>query len=166
MLKEKLPNIQVKEIFSLIEDILRYFENEESEDYKTNQAIIRMKDLFRGYVVKVQKGINFSSKKYTKLNKIVIKHCVKYYNKCWNYRNKYYHNDEKQKERIIKQYKNIKRHVEDIEPLQVRIFIRRNKLNLQNSLIEIITRWVYNVKEIIKKVSKLPQNDKRRYCEI
>ena len=53
VLKEKSPNIDEEEIFLLIEDILRYFENNESEDYETNQVMIRIKDLFWGYVVKV-----------------------------------------------------------------------------------------------------------------
>ena len=53
ILKEKPSNIDKEEIFLLIEDILRYFENYKSEG---------IKDLFRGYVVKVQKGISFSSK--------------------------------------------------------------------------------------------------------
>ena len=53
-----------------------------------------MKDLFQGYIVKIWKGMNLSSEKYTELNKIVVKHYVKYYNKCQNYRNKYYNDAE------------------------------------------------------------------------
>ena len=37
----------------IVEDILRYLEKDELEDYETDQGMIEMKDLFQGYVVKV-----------------------------------------------------------------------------------------------------------------
>ena len=36
ILKEKLPNINKDKIFLFIEDILRYLENNKSEEYETN----------------------------------------------------------------------------------------------------------------------------------
>ena len=36
MIKEEPKNINVKEIFEMIEDILRYLENNESNNYETN----------------------------------------------------------------------------------------------------------------------------------
>ena len=117
ILKEKLPNIEEEEIFSLVEDMLRYFKNNKSKDYEINQVIIGMNDLFRGYVVKIQMGINFNSKKYTKLNKIAMKYYIKYYNNCQKYKNEYYYDTEKQRERIVKWYENAKRYIENVEPL-------------------------------------------------
>ena len=38
-----------------------------------------MKELFRGYVIKYWNRVEFNTKKYHKLNRIVIKKCVEYY---------------------------------------------------------------------------------------
>ena len=53
LIKEKLEDMQVEVIFQMIKDILRYLENDDSEEYEINQEIIGMQNLFRGYVVKV-----------------------------------------------------------------------------------------------------------------
>ena len=44
----------------MIEDILKYLKNEEEEEFETNQRLVGMQQLFRGYVVKVWKGSNFN----------------------------------------------------------------------------------------------------------
>ena len=46
-------NIEQEEILVLVEDILRYLEDKDSNDYKTNQGILGIRNLFRGYIVKV-----------------------------------------------------------------------------------------------------------------
>ena len=71
--------MSIEEIFKMIEDILRYLENDKSNDYETNQGIIGLQHLFRGYIVKVQMASDFSSSRFNRLNKILIKHCVAYY---------------------------------------------------------------------------------------
>ena len=40
MIKEAPKNTSIKKIFKIIDNILRYLENDESDDYKTNQGII------------------------------------------------------------------------------------------------------------------------------
>ena len=42
----------VNKIFEMMEDILRYLEDEEDKDYETNQALMEMQHLFRGYAIK------------------------------------------------------------------------------------------------------------------
>jgi len=37
MVKEAPKDMSIDEIFKMIEDILRYLENDESDEYKTNQ---------------------------------------------------------------------------------------------------------------------------------
>ena len=51
---------------SFIEDILRYVENEEKEEYKMNQQYLGIQNLFRGYIVTDWKRTNFKSVKYRK----------------------------------------------------------------------------------------------------
>ena len=57
-------------------------EYDKDEDYETNQYLLGIKELFQGYVVKVWIGVNISSDKYRKLNKIVVRKCVEFYVKC------------------------------------------------------------------------------------
>ena len=82
IVKEVPKDISINEIFEMIEDILRYLENDESGEYETNQGIIGLQYLFRAYIVKVLIGLDFSSTRFKKLNKILIKYCIIYHVKC------------------------------------------------------------------------------------
>ena len=75
-MKCKNRKVDSEEILSFAEDILRYLENEENEEYETNQYLIGMKKLFRGHAVKSWKGVDFSTIKYKEANKIVAVKCV------------------------------------------------------------------------------------------
>ena len=41
----------------------------------------------------------------------------------------------------------------------------KDKINIETCQTETIKSWIYNVKEVIQKVEKLPLNNVRRYCE-
>ena len=60
----------------------------------------------------------------------------------------------------------MKRYVENGDLIQVKVFVRRNEINLQTACTDTIIQWIYNIKEMIKKASKFPRNDIRRYFEI
>ena len=162
----KRPNqCTYEDLFDMIEDILIYFNDEDEEEYTTNQHMVGMKYLFRGFIVKTWKGVNLSTNMYKILNKIVVYHCVMYYKKCWDHRNKAYHNEAIQRERVIKWYRNIKEQIETKEPMQVRLFIIRNRIQIEHCKTERITQWIYNAMKMIRKCKELPQNDIRRYFE-
>ena len=80
---------------------MKYFEGNDSKDYKTNQSLIGIKDLFWSYIAKVWKGANFRSDKYYIINKVVIRLYIEYYMKCWKYYNENFYNKDKQCEHII-----------------------------------------------------------------
>ena len=82
MQKAKPENVDGEEILSFVKDILRSLDDDDSEECETNQGIIGIRDLFRGHVVKVWSGTNFSDRKYHKLNKIAVRLCVKHYCNC------------------------------------------------------------------------------------
>ena len=42
-----------KDLFDIIEDILRHFDSEDNEEHDTNQSVVGMQCLFRGYAAKV-----------------------------------------------------------------------------------------------------------------
>ena len=102
MIASKDQKVIVNKIFEMMEDILRYLEDEEDEDYETNQVLIGMQHLFRRYVIKAWKGSNFNHTKYYSLNKILVKHYVLYYTKCWKHRNEIYYGRDEQRRRAIK----------------------------------------------------------------
>lgn len=95
MIKAKPTNVCVNDIFDMIEDILQYLENDNSVEHEMSQELIGIRDLFRGFVVKVWKGVDFSYEKYHSLNKILVRHCIQFYNEYWLHRNVYFHNLEK-----------------------------------------------------------------------
>jgi len=155
--------VSVDEIFSMCEDILNFLESGDHEDYETNQHMIGMAELFRGNIVKVWSGVNFNQNKYQVLNKIIIKHCVLYYEKCWRDRNEIFHNEEKQKERVIRWKKKIELEVETNQPSNVKLFVSQMKIDETQCSSKTILIWIYNVKKIMRKVKKYPPNDIRRY---
>lgn len=128
--------------------------------------MIGIRETFRGCIAKVWSGVNFSRKHYHGLNKILVRHCVLCYNKCWKHRNEVFHDETKQRHRAENWYKNLKEHVENKEPPQACIFVRRNELDLVRCKTETTFQWIYNVKEMIRNVEKMPKNDIRRYFEI
>ena len=55
--------------------------------------------------------------------------------------------------------------MEQNKPMQVKLFILRNKIDASKCNTEAILQWIYNVKTMIRKVEKLPREDFRRYFE-
>ena len=163
MLQKFSTDIDQDEILSLIEDILKYLESDDSDEYETNQGIIGIQYIFRGYIVKAWTGSNFSQDKYHKLNKIAVRLCIEHYYNCWIDRNKSFHDEEYQKERIMQWYQKVKESMRESPYPQVKAYVQRNELNIDRTTLNNIVRWIYNVKEMVKKADKRPQNDIRRY---
>ena len=60
----KVPGVKDEELRTLIEDI-RKFMREDLEYFETNQQVIGMKHLFRGFSIKAWKGTEFGGNKHT-----------------------------------------------------------------------------------------------------
>ena len=60
-------------------------------------------------------------------------------------------------------YQKIKESMRDSPYPQVKAFVQRNELNVERATSNTITRWIYNIKEMVKKADKRPKNDIRRY---
>ena len=82
LMKKKPTNIEYEELFDMVEDILIYLEDGDKNKYVTNQHMIGIRFLFRRYIVKAWKGVNFLVSTYRNLNRIVVRHCVIYYELC------------------------------------------------------------------------------------
>ena len=78
----KLKNVTIDKIMSFIEDVLRYLEDNDSDEHETNQGLVGFRDLFRGCAVRVWSRTDFSDKSCHKLNKAAIRLSVKHYYKC------------------------------------------------------------------------------------
>jgi hypothetical protein len=162
LLKER-ENVPVNEIMAMGEDILCYLEEGPEDEYETNQHYIGMKDLFRGYVIKNWKETDFNSRKYRRLNKVLVRQCVWYYNECWKDRNRVMHDESKQRERLKKWYEKEKNKAERSEYRQLNLYVERCKIDIENSTNETIKKWIMNLKHMERKVEKIPVNDIRRW---
>ena len=166
LVRKKSDEVHVEEIMSFVEDILRYLENEEEEDFETNQQYVGMQELFRGYIVIDWEGTNLGTKKYEDLNKILVKRCIEHYDKCWKHRNEEYHDEEKQRKKIVAWYDKVKRKAENSNDTQLKMYARSKALDIEQSRTETIKRWIFNMNEFEKRMEKTKKNDIRRYFEV
>ena len=97
LLKNKPAEVESEETFDMGEDILVYLEKGDEDEHMTNQHVIGMSSLFRGFATNVWKGVNFASRNYRQLNEILMRHCVLCCKTCWDNRNEEYHNKMKQR---------------------------------------------------------------------
>jgi len=79
LFKNKLNNINVDIIMYFIENISQYINDDKEDEYEINWYFVGMSNLFRQFIVKMWKGINFSSNKYKVLNKIVVRKHINFY---------------------------------------------------------------------------------------
>ena len=100
--------------------------------------------------------------KHRKVNKIIVRHCVKFYNECWKDRNNIMHDEEKQKVRLSEWFEKEKSKAEQSECRQI-LCAERCKVNVNRCTCNTIKRWIRNLKRIEKKVEKLPSHDIRRW---
>ena len=103
-------------ILNMIEDIVVYFDDGKEEKYASSQQYGGIRELFRRYIVKDWAAADFNCEKYRELNKIVIVKAVMFYRECWKHRNKEFHNEAKQRIRIVNWCNKLKRTVEEDEP--------------------------------------------------
>ena len=121
MLKNK-EEVEVSKIMSFCEDMLRHLKNEIEEEFETNQYHVRMTELFRGHIVVDWKEANFKCKKHKKLNKILVLHCAKFYNKCQKGRNEVLHDEQKQKEQMHRWFEKEKSKADQNEHRQIKLY--------------------------------------------
>ena len=164
LFKERGADINPDDIADMLEDIAGFLQNDvEEDDYETSQQCVGMKEIFRGIAVKDWKGADFNCAKYHKLNKIIVCHSVQYYRKCWLNRNEKSHDEEIQRKRVKEWKKNIEEQVERKEPMAVKTHVNRTKIDEERSSVDQIRRWMHGIKDMIKKVEKMPENDIRKY---
>ena len=146
--------VHVEEIMSFAEDISRYLENEDDEECEMNQQHAGVKELFRGYMVIDWEGANFKNEKYKKLNRAIVKRCTEHHDKCWKHRNNEYHDEEKQRKRLIKWHEKVKRKAENSDDRQLRAYGEKRETNVNRCKNETIKRWICNTKEFDKRMKK------------
>ena len=150
----------------MIKDIAVCLNNEEDVECATSQQHIGIQELLRGCVAKDWVGANFNSNVHRELNTILVMHAVKFCIECWEHRNEEFHNETKQRSRIINWHAELKEEVELNDPHQVKLFVKRTALDLNRCNTDTIRIWMHNVKELQKKVKNLPKGDIRRFCEV
>ena len=99
-----------------------------------------------------------SSKKYRKLNIIVVRKCMEFYIKCYKHRNDAYHNADRQKERIKNYVIKERENSMNSNIHQVRDYVRKFAINEEKSNVEKFKKWIMNLKKLKK--------DSKRYLEM
>ena len=108
----------------IINDITKYL-HEGNNECNTTQHLIRMKMIFQGWVAKNWMNISdYTSQKMKKINKIIVRSCVKYYSHTWNYRNDILHTPEKYRYYIEEWHKRIKKLIEKCNKPNMRKYMR------------------------------------------
>ena len=74
-MKKRPEQHACEDLFDLIEDALAHLEDRDEEEYTTNQHVVGMRYLFRCFIVKTWKGVNFTDTTCRNLNKIVVHYC-------------------------------------------------------------------------------------------
>ena len=166
LIKNKSKEVNEDKIMSFVEDIMKYAQNEQEGDYKSNQQYVGMQELFRRYIVIDWERTNFGNKKYKDLNKIIVKRCVEFYDACWKHRNDEYHNEEKQKKKLRDWYEKVKAKAENSDDTQIKLYVCKKRIDIDKCNNETIKRWLYNLKEFEKRIEKTKRNDIRRYFDL
>jgi len=125
-----------------------------------------MKLLFWGFIVKNWNETDFSTSRFRLCNEILVKLCVKYYEKCWKHCNKALYNPDYQRKRIKEWYKNEKEAALQSEYLQVKKFALSRLIALEQSSTKLIKKWIYCLRKIKSRLEKYSQGDIRCYFEV
>ena len=123
--KEQAKDIENQELKVIINDIRVFMRNKSKPEYKTNQGDLEMKQLFHGIIIKAWFGVNFSLIKYGNYNKIIIQHCLNYYQTCQYNCNKVANDRIMQRDRMKQQYKKEQNRVLEGEYLQVAKYAKK-----------------------------------------
>ena len=100
----------------------------------TTQSIIGMNYVFRGWITKNWVDIRQQQlKKMHTINKMIIKHSVKFYSEAWRHRNEIRHDPVKYKEFIIKWYHNVNEMIKEDNRPEVLKYARMQQLDLDQT---------------------------------
>ena len=122
-----------------------------------------MQYLFRGFMIQVWFGTNFSEIKYHDCNCVLAREYTKYYHKYWQHRNDAYHDEAKQRERILTWYNNEKSNALQSRHIQARNFALHREINTKTSSIKKIRQWILSLKRISKNAETMEVNNIRLY---
>ena len=112
----------------------------------TMQSIIGMNYVFRGWITKNWVDIRQQQpKKMHTINKMIIKHSVKFYSEAWRHRNKIRHDPVKYKEFIIKWYHNVNEMIKEDNRPEVLKYARMQQLDLDQTEVAYIRQWIIGV---------------------
>ena len=114
-------------------------------------------------MVKDQDGVDLQIQKYRVLDKIVVKKYVEYYAVCWKEYNKEYHDEAKQRSRVVKWYEKVKVKAESGVDEQLKKYVQKHQIEVEQYKTETVRRWINNVREFERKLEKIPKEDIRRY---
>ena len=98
-----------------------------------------------------------------RLNKILVKECVKFYLKAWAHRNKTLCNPDKHKQHVREWHKNIVTMINESNKPEMKKYVQMQKLDLNASTNVKIRQWNLQTMRMFKIVRTELLNDIRQY---
>lgn len=104
-----------RQVGEIVLDVKKFLKNEGT--FHTNQAIVGLKQLFRGIVVKKWIEHNERFIEHHECNKVLVKKCVNFYHKTWKLRCIEWHKEE-HKVKVLRDQVKIMKDPEEIETVE------------------------------------------------
>ena len=166
---QKVKNcIHIEEPVNLmLTDIENYLQGGEPTDGCTTQSIIGMNALFRGWITMnwLDAGMPQPRKMHT-LNKIIVKHSVRFYSQAWKHRNEAKHDPSKFKEFVCEWCEKVADMVKDDNKPELSKYARTQEINAENCYAAHVVSWIKGTLEFKKKAKREAANDIRGYFPV
>ena len=115
----------------MIDDIKNYLNGNENVEGKITQSIIRIGQIFRGWIVQNQVNVQeYQPKRISIINKIIVKQSVLFYTKAQRYRNEVMHDLAKYSLFVIDWYKNVVESIEQDNKPEIHKYLQVQRLNI------------------------------------
>ena len=141
----------------MIKDIKRYFSGDETECY-TNQQLIGIKALFRGVIVKEWVAVNNENINYHECNRKIVKSCIRFYHDCWKERCEALHKDDKQKEALEEEIKNMKEEANKGTIKGIKNYVDVHKIEEKEEKVSTMKEWRAGFRSFVKNAPKIVHN--------
>ena len=82
------------------------------------------------------------------LNKIIMKHSVRFYSEAWTHRNEVRHEPAKYKEFVIRWYENVKNMGENDDKSDIRRYVQAQEIDIERCDSAHIRQWIIDLLKI------------------
>ena len=146
-----------------MQDIKKYLFQEDGV-FMTNQHLIGMKMLFRGWSIKNWMDVNVTpSLRMKNINKILVKYSLTFYSKAWTHRNMILHSPEIYRQFVVEWHKRIIQLIEKCTKPDMRRYLRTYEITVKKCSNSYIRKWNMDAIDMYKKAENEESRDIRLF---